>query len=218
VLNLKELDCTTFVENVVALAITFRACQENPLFAANPARLDSTVQALIAATSLSRGHISYVDRLHYFTSWIEDNTLKGLVEEISTPNPPFSSTQTLDINFMSTHTNLYPQLVKQPELTSQIAETERNLTGKAVPYIPKSMLKDTVSLRKAINDGDILAIVTNKKGLDTSHIGFAVWKKNGLHLMHASSIKKRVIEDPQLLFDYMKGHPSQIGIRVIRVK
>ena len=41
----------------------------------------------------------------------------------------------------------------------------------------------------AIHDGDLIAIVTTKKGIDYSHLGFAVWGKDGkLHLLNASSI------------------------------
>ncbi len=72
-------------------------------------------------------------------------------------------------------------------------------------------------MRETIKTGDIIAILTNKKGLDTSHIGIAVWKKDGLHLMNASQIHKKVVIEPMLLQNYMKKHPSQIGIRVCRV-
>ena len=74
------------------------------------------------------------------------------------------------------------------------------------------------SFRNAIHDGDIIAIITNKKGLDTTHIGIASWHKDGLHLLNASSIHKKVIDEPMTLYTYMHKHPVQIGIRVCRVQ
>jgi len=61
-----------------------------------------------------------------------------------------------------------------------------------------------------------LAITTNIKGLDVVHVGFAYWKGNRLHLLHASSVAKKVIEDPQPLFDYSKNKKAHTGVRAIR--
>ncbi|MBQ2498070.1 MAG: DUF1460 domain-containing protein, partial [Prevotella sp.] len=58
---------------------------------------------------------------------------------------------------------------------------------------------------------------TSKKGLDTSHVGIAVWHKDGLHLLNASMIHKKVVEEPMTLKQYMQKHLSQTGIRVVRV-
>lgn len=94
---------------------------------------------------------------------------------------------------------------------------ERKFDGKSYIYIPKEKLKYPELLKSTIKDGDIIAIVTNKKGLDISHIGFAVWHRGNIHLLNASSIHKKVIEEPMTLYQYMMRHPSQIGIRIIRV-
>ena len=86
-------------------------------------------------------------------------------------------------------------------------------------YIPRVNLnKGRQTPLGLIKDGDILAIVTRKQGLDTSHIGFALWGKDGkLHLLNASQIHKKVVSEPMTLFEYMGKHPSQLGIRVIDV-
>ena len=100
----------------------------------------------------------------------------------------------------------------------KIAELERSSKGRVMYYIPSSQtgLKKQV-LGKYIKDGDILAIATTKKGLDTSHIGIACWSKKGtLHLLNASQIHKKVILEPMSLRAYMKEHPSQLGIWIIR--
>ena len=80
-------------------------------------------------------------------------------------------------------------------------------------YVPLSLLDKGKDVLETIHDGDILAIVTRKKGLDTSHLGFAVWQKGCLHLLNASSIHKKVVLEPMTLSEYMKKHPSQLGVR-----
>ena len=68
-----------------------------------------------------------------------------------------------------------------------------------------------------IKDGDILAMVTNIKGLDIVHVGFAFWKDNHLHLLHASSSAKKVIEDPKTQYESSGKMKAHIGLRAIRV-
>ena len=74
------------------------------------------------------------------------------------------------------------------------------------------------SMEPEINDGDIVALVTNIDGLDVSHIGFAFWQDGKLHLLHASSGEGKVIRDHTTLFSYQMGKSRQTGIRVIRIK
>jgi len=69
-----------------------------------------------------------------------------------------------------------------------------------------------------IEDGDILAMITSKPGLDTSHIGIAVWQNGRLHLLNASNIYKKVVLDTQTLYTYQQKQASQLGIRVFRLK
>ena len=85
-----------------------------------------------------------------------------------------------------------------------------------VAYIPKEKLNLSPDELK-IKDGDILAITTNIKGLDVVHVGFAFWRGEKLHLLHASYIAKKVIEDPQSLYDYSKNKKAHTGVQVVRV-
>lgn len=206
IINLRELDCTTFTENVLSLSLCANNNKKTFLDFANYIRL----------IRYQNGHIAYPTRLHYFTSWIEENEKNGFVKEVSANMAPFSAIQTLNINFMSQHSELYPALVRDTTLTSIIRETENTLTGRKYRYIPKSQLANYKLLRKYIHSGDIIAILTKKSGLDTSHIGIASWHKDGtLHLLNASQIHKKVVDEPMTLFTYMQKHPSQIGIRCI---
>ena len=208
IINLRQLDCTTFVENVMALSI----CAQRRLYTFND------FCRYLRLLRYKNGMISYPTRLHYFTQWIADNTELGFVKEIQSPDSVFTRIQTLDINYMSTHSAQYPMLVRHPSWISEIEKCEIELQGKQFRYIPKEEINNSNAFRDAIKDGDIIAITTKKKGLDTSHIGFAVWHLDGLHLINASQIHKKVVDEPMTLYNYMQEHPSQVGIRIIRPK
>lgn len=208
IVNLRQLDCTTYVENVTALTLCIKNGKTDfKHFCAN-------LQKLRYSDGQNKG---YQSRLHYFTDWIENNTKLGICKEIQSPNPPFTARQTIAVNYMTKHSGRYPMLKGDSEMISQIAKTEQNLNGKRYMYIPKKQIKNCQLLRQTVKDGDIIAIITNKKGLDTQHIGIAVWHEDGLHLLNASSIHKKVVEEPKLLKDYLAEHPTMPGIRVVRL-
>lgn len=208
VVNTRELDCTTLVENVVALVL----CMQRHLYTAR-----DFMNALVEMRY--RGGIidGYVSRLHYFTDWIEDNTRKGLVKEQQGPVPPFTAMQTIRLGFMSQHPQYYEALKAQPALVPLIKATEDSLNGRQYRYIPKQDVRNSEALRRAIHDGDIIAITCNKAGLDIAHLGFAVWRADGLHLLNASQLHKKVVEEPMTLGQYLQQHPSHTGIRVVRI-
>lgn len=208
VINLRQLDCTTFVENVLTLTL----CTKN-----GQTTFDDFCNQL-RKIRYRNGKVGYPTRLHYFSEWISDNTRMGFVEETQAPNPPFSAVQTLQINFMSTHVDKYPMLVRTPSFIKPIAQMESELNGQTCRYIPKVGILNNAACKQAVKDGNILALVTSRQGLDTSHVGFAIWKKNGLHLFHASSLQKKVVEDKSLLRNYMMKQKSQLGVRVVKVK
>ena len=208
VVNTRQLDCTTYVENVLAIYL----CIKNQ-------KLSFTDYcSYLRQIRYVGGKVSYPTRQHYFTEWIDENTKDGFVEELQSPNPPFTATQYLRINFMSKHTSLYPMLKNNPELVKPIAQMESRLSGNTYRFIPKASIANTKLFRSTIHDGDIIAITTSKAGLDTSHIGIAIWHKDGLHMLNASQIHKKVVEEPMTLYQYMQKHPSQTGIRIVRVK
>ena len=208
VVNTRQLDCTTLVETVAALAICVKEkkrdfcsfCQVLRVLRYRDGRIDG-----------------YPSRLHCFTDWIEDNARMGLVKEVSSEGKPFTAVQTVSVSFMSRHPEAYKALKARPELVKVIARQEKQLTGRRYRYIPKEAVKDTKALREAVKDGDILAITTSKQGLDIAHLGFAVWRQDGLHLLNASQLHKKVVEEPMTLGQYLAKHPTFTGIRVVRL-
>lgn len=210
VVNLRQLDCTTFVETAIALALTHR--QGSLRF--------EDYRRNLTRIRYRDGHLNgYPSRNHYFTQWIASNERQGIVSERKLP-AAISRTQVIDIHYMSRNPHLYPMLRGDSLAQVEIRKYEKEYEGRQVRYVPLVQLDQSPSSDLGvIQDGDILAIVTRKDGLDTSHIGFALWgKDNRLHLLNASQIHKKVVLEPMTLFQYMKKHPSQLGVRVIEVK
>lgn len=208
VVNLRQLDCTTYVENVVALTM----CARQKAYTFN-AFCDNLRTIRYRGGSVPH----YVKRLHYFTDWIEDNTAKGLCREVQAPVPPFTAVQDVNVYYMSTYPEKYKMLKDNPEYVPQIAETEKALNKKSFRYVPKSAVKNTTLLRSTIKDGDILALTTTLKGLDIQHVGFAVWHDDGLHLLNASSLRRKVVEEPLTLYSYLQRQRTMTGVRVVRL-
>ena len=207
--NTRQLDCTTLVENVAALTL----CAYRNLYTFRD-YLNALVQLRYRQGRLK----GYESRLHYFSDWIDDNTQLELVSEVQSDETPFTAIQTLDINYMSTHPKAYSALRLKPELISIIRQQEEALTGRKYRFIPKTAMDDKQVLKKAVADGDIIAITCNKPGLDIAHVGIAVWHDDGLHLLNASQLHKKVVEEPMTLSQYLAKHPSHTGIRVVRMR
>lgn len=208
VVNTRELDCTSLVENVVALTL----CHEQKKMSFADFR--EVLQRIRYRAGVIDG---YPSRLHYFTDWIIDNSRKGIVSEIQQKKAPFTSVQTVSVNYMSRHPQSYKALKAHPQYVSVIAGQEKLLTGQKFRFIPKSEIRNSKLLRSVIHDGDILAITTLKAGLDIAHLGFAVWRKDGLHLLNASQIHHKVVEEPMTFRKYLSKHPAHTGVRVIRL-
>lgn len=209
VVNLTGLDCTTLVETSLALARTHR--QGGKTFEAFCHNLE---------TLRYRGGMmdGYLSRLHYFSWWWHDNANRGNIGEVILPTS-LTAPVNVDNHYMSQHPDKYKFLRLHPEWVDSIKAMEQAANGIDGRYLPQDNVKLTRAKLKAIEDGDLVAIVTRKDGIDYSHLGLAVWGKDGqLHLLNASSIHKKVVEEPKTLFRYLQEHPSSIGIRLWRLQ
>ncbi len=206
VVHLDKVDCTTFVETILALVLTDKGKER-------------TFEAYKRALQFIRyrdGEINgYASRLHYFSDWIRNNEQKKVVYEC-TSKLPLAISYVMNLDFMSTHADSYPMMKGKPDLIRRMEEVEKVWKEVSVAYLPKEKL-NVIPEESGIYNGDILAITTNIKGLDVVHVGFAVWIGEKLHLLHASSAKNEVILDPQSLYEYSKNKKAHTGVRVIRV-
>ena len=216
VVKLSGMDCTTFMETVLSLSLC--SFEQKTSF--------RDFCHFLRMIRYAGGDVSYLHRNHYLSGWIEENEKQGFISSFSPKKvssfshsnaaPLFSATQHLNINYMSTHAEKYTMLVRHPEWIEGIKEMETTYHSKEHTYIPKHALFNTNQVRETISDGDILPILTSIPGLDTSHVGIALWKDGKLFLLHASSRWKKVVIEPQPLSLYMKSQPKQIGIRVVK--
>ena len=205
VVRIDALDCTTFVETVLAFCIADKRGERD---------FEGFKKALTDVRYRDGILNGYTSRLHYFSDWIRNNEQMGFVKEC-TSETACSQPKELWLDFMTTHVDSYLPMKKDPELVKEMAAHEKNWQGTVVSYIPKENLNLSSDELK-IKDGDVLAMVTNIKGLDIVHVGFAFWKEGKLHLLHASSSAKKVIEDPQTQYESSGKTKAHIGLRAIR--
>lgn len=199
-ISCSKLDCTTFVELILAIAI----CKESEF-----TEVCRTLEQIRYRDGERNG---YASRLHYISWWIDDSAKQKIIKESQSRH--HIAEQVLELNFMSSYPEKFPQIRNNPQIKDSIAKYELDFGCKEVKYIPKPSVKEVK--KDDIADGDIIAIVTNIKGLDISHIGIAYWIEEELHMIHASSSKKKVICDPMLLYEYLSKSSSSIGIRIFR--
>lgn len=222
VINVRDLDCTTSTENIMALAI----CRKTNRVTFKDF-CDVLMNIRYEMPFGGKDHeprVAYSHRNHYFTGWINSNVAQGFFEEITQPANIFSATQRVTVDYMTAHPQYYKMLNETPTTADSIRLMERKLSDpkhNTYKYIPKSGLANTNTeeFRNAIHEGDIVVILTNKAGLDTQHITMAHWgEDNQLHIMHASSIRKHVVFEPLTLYQYLMNQKSAIGVRILRLK
>ncbi len=202
VVNLHGLDCTTFIENVLAFTQLYRN---------NESTFESFATILEKIRYRDGKLDGYTSRLHYFTDWISNNETKGLVKNIT--NEIGGKTVLKEINFMGTHRNLYPFL-KDDSNYAKILKTETNLKEKEFCVLAQD---DIAANEHLIQSGDIIALATSIKGLDVTHTGIAIRQDDGrIHLLHASTESMQVEITKLPLVDYLKKIKSNIGIMVAR--
>jgi len=201
VVNLRELDCTTFDETCLALATTIKAGKTD--FASYARQLEK-----IRYRNGERN--GYLSRLHYFSDWLYDNEQKKIISPLS---PDFQTSFEKTINFMSTHSDSYPVLKENPELIGQIAAHEKKISQRNMYFLPKAKIQPN---EKELHNGDIVAITTSIGGLDIAHVGFVIWVDGRVHLLHASSALEKVVISDQPLADYLAGKKSFTGIMIAR--
>jgi cell wall-associated NlpC family hydrolase len=203
VINLRELDCTTFVENVFALTITVKSGDfsfEN--YCDNLRNLRY------------RGGIinDYTDRLHYTSDWIDENEKKGVVKNVSAlaggVNFP------LNLYVMSSNTTQYKQLKGNPELIKIIANKEKEIASRKHYFIPTESIDANQS---NINSGDMVGFVTTLPGIDISHVGIIYKEGSMLTFIHASSTAKKVIINKEPLSKFVKSTGRNTGIVIARL-
>ena len=202
VINLHGLDCTTYVENVLAFGLMLK--NEQTQFEDYTKNLETI--------RYKNGKLDgYASRLHYFSEWIANNEKKGLLKDITSEIGGAEITK--EINFMSSHRDLYPFLSDDVNY-EKIKASEDYLNNQAICILPQGEIEANEHL---ISSGDIIALTTSINGLDITHTGIASREKDGrIHLLHASSSGEVKVSDLTLV-DYLKKVKNNTGIMVARM-
>jgi cell wall-associated NlpC family hydrolase len=203
VVNLRELDCTTFVENCLSLS---RSLQHT-----YPDRdgFEQELRQIRYRNGIING---YVSRLHYTSDWIFDNVGKGIIEDMTFAMGGHKLKP--DVHFMSENYQKYGHLADNQEDVKRIAAIEKEINSRGTYfYIPRQEIPKHQSL---IKSGDIICFTTSIPGLDISHLGIAYRYKGRLTFIHASSTAKKVIINPEPLADYCNMIKTNTGIMVLR--
>lgn len=202
VINLREMDCMTLVENVVSLVRTLK----------DPAPSFDGFCRNLQLLRYRDGVVSgYTDRLHYTTDWIYENERKGLLKDVSREIGGVSFP--VHVSFMSTHPDSYRQLKNNPEQIRMMAEKEKEINSRSYYYIPEMEINRYAS---GIKGGDVVCFATTINGLDISHVGIACHVDGKLTFLHASTTQKQVIVNEDPLQQYVESIKRNSGVLIVR--
>lgn len=204
--NLSELDCTTFVETVFALAKTVGEGRTSWRDFVNN----------LESIRYRGGELNgYPSRLHYIADWIVDNTYRGNIIDATNLFPAISYT-TKSIDFMSTHRDNYPAL-KDSLNFERVKSTELGYRNHRFPFVKTRNLSE-LPTRQAFRNGDAVALTSSLKDLDVTHLGLIIIVDGEPHLLHASSSLGKVVLSDEKLADFIKRNRSLTGVRIMRLK
>lgn len=201
VVNLREFDCVTFVENMLAMARVVEAGAPD---------FDAYLAELTRIRYRNGRLDGYPSRLHYFSEWIADNAAKGIVHPMTAELGGIADPEPL--GFMSAHADAYWQL-GEARNAATIHAMEARLSAEGRLYIPEA---EIAAAAPGIRSGDIIAATSTLEGLDVAHTGIALWVDGRLHLMHAPLVGRAVEISDLPLADRILRISGQDGIMVAR--
>jgi hypothetical protein len=199
IVSLTQFDCVLFIETVLGLVRGIAI--ENYTY---PAFVNH-----IQEQRYRNNNITYCDRLHYFSDWINTNQNQGIVVNLTPSLGGIALNKQL--NFMSVNRSKYPQLKNDENNLQCIKKVEENLTQLNLTYIPTNKIKN---IYPQLKSGDIIGITTQIQGLDVTHTGLIYKQNNQTGLIHASPAGQVTIA--QDLQRYVQNVPKAIGILVVR--
>jgi hypothetical protein len=201
IVNLRQLDCVTFIENVLAIVHVVHAGTPD---------YDSFKRELVRIRYRDGVLSGYTSRLHYFSEWIADNEVKGIVDDVTLEVGGVQDTGA--ITFMTEHSDAYRQL-SDSAVVDEIRTIETTLSGRERFYIPEA---EIAAVEQSIRNGDIIAATSTLEGLDVAHTGLALWVDGRLHLMHAPLVGSVVEISEVPLAARLQRINAQDGIMVAR--
>lgn len=212
VVMLDRVDCTTVMENALALALCYINGRTTP----------DDLKDYYRRMHYLDGVVSFATRNHYFT-WIMQSAIsEGFVERIGPAEPAFPFTGLVDMrpSYMTTNRHLFRDLGLTDDEDFR-AIFLREQQGVRFTYIPRELLNmPQQSELGVICDGDLLAVVCDQhtwaRGLEIKHLLMAKWQQGRLFFYHVGAEGKGL--SPLDAFTYMKDKLTMIGLAVYRLK
>jgi hypothetical protein len=197
-INLRQMDCMTAVENLLALKVAGEWYQQE-LFSAE----EAFVQALLRIRYESYPPCRWEDRHHYlthaFVSWEANGWGTWL---------PLGRPDTRPIRYISSHRERYRGFTDW----KRIQAIERALSERPRFWISEEELSDWLPL---LQDGDIIAFIPEDPLLDVSHVGVFFWESGKATFAHASLTARQWVWGEDLCA-YLDRRSKVIGITVFR--
>jgi hypothetical protein len=201
VVNLREFDCTTFMENALVLARCVKANK----------RSFTEYRQELTFVRYRHGMIDgYPSRLHYFTDWMWDNAAKKVLRDVG--KEMGGKRWMKNINFMTTHTESYGQL-RDSGFVERIAAVEKAMSRRGFVAVPKHRV---ARILERLQSGDIVGTVTKMKGMDVSHTGLVVHEQGIPRFLHAPLSGGEVMLSDGTLAEYIGKNSSVTGIVIAR--
>lgn len=211
VINLREFDCVTFIENMLALTRFIR--EDGTALLADRAAAEARYAGYLMDIRYRGGVLDgYPSRLHYFSEWLSDNAGRGRLRLLARDLGGVADPEPL--GFMSAHPAAYRQMA-EAGVPEAIRAMERRLNAERRRwYLPEDRI---AAAAPGIQDGDLIAATSTLPGLDVAHTGIALWQHGQLHLLHAPLVGKSVEISVLPLAQRITELKTQDGIMVARV-
>jgi hypothetical protein len=187
--GLKYLDCMTYVEHVLAIA----SCEK-------PDYKGEFLPHLVNIRFDANGKPLMNHYRNHFTShWGDNNERKGYLKNVAR-NHKDSQIRYTFLNKVGDNRTFYVS-------DAYLMYVEQQ----PIHFFPiATVLRKNIGLRS----GDILAFVTDKEGLDVTHMAFFIKKNGKSWLRHASLKHNRVVD--QGFYNYLQEQKKCLGLMVFR--
>jgi len=205
--NFNGLDCWTFYEISLGFARMLRMKDGGH----RPEDLLSMIELERYRGGRCTG--SFLSRMHFLEEVFADNGARGL--SINPTHQMGGVPLSRNISEMTSAWRSYRYLRNNPGLLPEMARIQQRVSSLPVYHIPRDRV---AAAERYIQTGDIIAITSRDKSGYTSHVGVAVRKSDGVHLMHATSkrdLGRKVVLDRRIS-QYLKGSSDHYGIIVYR--
>lgn len=201
ILTTEHFDCVTLIEHLLA------ACLAENQNSSSELGYNEYLQRIRYRNGKIDG---YTSRLHYFSEWMIQQEENGYIVDITKNANGIPNNKA--IHFMTSNRRRYPKLKSQKDF-NDIREMEERLSKRTLYYIPSNKLHQS---EKFIQSGDIIAITSNRPGLDIEHTGISILQQGKMYLLHASSKDGIVSISNKPLIEYICNGAFFSGIIILR--